>query len=56
VASLDAIGGAVVALAATPGPTLLEIRVDIGARSDLGRPTATPAENKTELMDFLRDG
>ncbi len=56
VESLGAIGGAIEALASTPGPTLLEIRVDTGARSDLGRPTATPAENKAELMDFLRDG
>lgn len=55
VESLDAIGGAIAELAATPGPTLLEIRVDPGARPDLGRPTATPAENKAELMDFLRE-
>jgi phosphonopyruvate decarboxylase len=37
-----------------PGPTLLEIRVDPGARDDLGRPTSTPAENKDRLMAFLR--
>jgi phosphonopyruvate decarboxylase len=56
VESLAAIGEAMEGLASTPGPTLLEIRVDPGARSDLGRPTATPAQNKSELMDFLRDG
>ena len=56
VESLAAIGEAMASLASTPGPTLLEIRVDPGARSDLGRPTATPAQNKSELMDFLRDG
>ena len=54
VMSLDAIAGAIERLAAHSGPTLLEIRVDPGARPDLGRPTATPAENKAELMDFLR--
>lgn len=56
VESLDEIPEAVAALAATPGPTLLEVRVDTGARADLGRPTATPAENKAELMAFLHEG
>jgi len=35
------------------GPSLLEIRVNKGARKDLGRPTTTPAENKKSLMEFL---
>ena len=35
------------------GPTLLEIRVNKGARADLGRPTMTPADNKRELMQYL---
>jgi phosphonopyruvate decarboxylase len=35
------------------GPALLEIRVNKGARPDLGRPSSTPAENKRELMAFL---
>lgn len=35
------------------GPALLEIRVNKGARSNLGRPTSTPAENKRELMQYL---
>jgi phosphonopyruvate decarboxylase len=56
VESLADIPAAVADLAATPGPTLLEVRVDLGARADLGRPTATPAENKAELMAFLHDG
>ncbi len=55
VESLAAIGEAMAELASTPGPTLLEIRIDPGARSDLGRPTATPAQNKADLMEFLRD-
>lgn len=31
------------------GPALLEIRVKKGARSDLGRPTTTPVQNKNEF-------
>jgi phosphonopyruvate decarboxylase len=33
----------------------LEVRVKKGARSDLGRPTTTPAENKEALMEFLKN-
>ena len=36
-----------------PGPVFLEIRVNKGARKDLGRPTSTPVENKLALMDNL---
>ena len=36
------------------GPVLLEVVVRRGARSDLGRPTRTPAENKSEFMSSLR--
>ena len=36
-----------------PGPAFLEIRVNKGARKDLGRPTSTPVENKLTLMDNL---
>lgn len=35
------------------GPSLLEIRVNKGARKDLGRPTLSPVENKKSLMEFL---
>jgi len=35
------------------GPALLEIRVNKGARSDLGRPTKTPQENKKGFMENL---
>ena len=38
----------------TAGPSLLEIQVDISSRSDLGRPTKTPQENKEALMSFLK--
>lgn len=36
------------------GPALLEIRINNSSRSDLGRPTTTPKENKEKFMDFLK--
>jgi len=39
---------------AQPGPVLLEIRCNKGARDNLGRPTRTPLENKKDFMNFLR--
>ena len=35
------------------GPVLLEIKVRPGSRKNLGRPTASPAENKKEFMRFI---
>ena len=52
--ALEAIAPALERLAAVDGPTFLEVRVDRGARADLGRPTTTPLENKLEFMDQLR--
>jgi phosphonopyruvate decarboxylase len=37
----------------TAGPVLLEIRVNKGARKNLGRPKSTPLKNKQEFMKFL---
>lgn len=37
------------------GPVLLELRVSINSRDDLGRPTTTPIENKDSFMDFLKE-
>jgi len=37
------------------GPHLVVIPSRAGARSDLGRPTKTPKENKEELMGFLKE-
>lgn len=37
------------------GPVMLEIKVNKGARKDLGRPTTTPIENKEAFMKFLHD-
>ena len=36
------------------GPVLLEIKVNKGARKDLGRPTRTPIENKEDFMMFVK--
>jgi phosphonopyruvate decarboxylase len=36
------------------GPVLLEIKVNKGARKDLGRPTRTTIENKNDFMEFLK--
>ena len=33
--------------------TFIEVKAAIGARDDLGRPTSTPAENKSSLMKYL---
>ena len=40
-------------LAGTDGPVLLEVRVNKGSRNDLGRPTRSTIENKTEFMNNL---
>lgn len=37
-----------------PGPALLEVLVNKGARADLGRPTTTPKENKEYFMKNLQ--
>ena len=36
-----------------PGPILLEIRCNKGARDNLGRPTRAPLQNKKDFMNFL---
>ena len=38
---------------ATGGPSLLEVRVRPGSRSDLGRPTRTPRESRATFMTAL---
>lgn len=37
------------------GPIILEIKIKTGARSDLGRPSSTPIENKASFMDKIRE-
>ena len=41
-------------LADERGPSFLEIKVSVGSRSDLGRPTSTPQENKLAFMRWLK--
>ena len=36
------------------GPTLIEVRVRPGNRTDIGRPTTTPVQNKQALMECLK--
>lgn len=40
-------------LSGQPGPVMLEVRITIGSRSDLGRPTTTPIENKQAFINWL---
>lgn len=35
------------------GPILIEVKVNLQTRSNLGRPSETPTENKIAFMDFL---
>lgn len=37
------------------GPTFIEVRIGVGSRKDLGRPTTTPRENKEALMQFIKE-
>lgn len=41
--------------AVVDGPKFLEIRVALGARADLGRPTISPRNNKIAFMRYLRE-
>lgn len=41
-------------LKSVQGPALLEIKINKGARKDLGRPTATPIDNKNAFMRFIK--
>lgn len=42
------------AMLAHQGRAFLEIKVNKGARADLGRPTKTPKENKAAFQEFLK--
>jgi len=37
------------------GPTFLEVKINSGSRSDLGRPTIGPKENKNNFMKFMEN-
>lgn len=49
----EEIDQAFASLLAQKGPSFLEIRVNKGARADLGRPRSSPAENRKALMNGL---
>jgi phosphonopyruvate decarboxylase len=51
--SLDDIREAWKTVISVPGPHLLEIHLWQGSRSDLGRPTSTPSQNKSSFMAHL---
>ena len=38
------------------GPILIEIKINSGARKNLGRPTKKPIQNKADLMENIRNG
>lgn len=52
--TMEEIEAALGRIADTRGPAFLEIRVNKGAREDLGRPTRTPIQNRDELMKWLQ--
>jgi len=45
---------AITNLESCEGPAMLEIKVNKGSRSNLGRPTIIPIKNKKEFMKFLK--
>jgi phosphonopyruvate decarboxylase len=47
------VAGKVAALRAATGPAMLEIMVQKGARTDLGRPKTSPIDNKAAFKEFL---
>lgn len=49
----DEVTGATKELRAKGGPVFLEVRVDKGARDDLGRPGTSPIENRDAFMSNL---
>jgi len=52
-AELQEVDHAFASLMAQKGPSFLEIRLNKGARADLGRPLSSPAENREALMAGL---
>ncbi|NVK56715.1 MAG: phosphonopyruvate decarboxylase [Alteromonadaceae bacterium] len=52
--SIESLEQAMVEAKEAAGPSFVEVRVLPGHRSDIGRPTTTPAENKKALMKHLQ--
>ena len=55
VSSKDELEAVLLSLAEQPKPVFIEVKSAIGSRPDLGRPTTTPVENKTALMEYLQE-
>lgn len=53
VTSKEEIEKALAELQFMEGPVLLELKVKVASRNDLGRPTTTPIQNKEHFMKFL---
>ena len=53
-ATLDELKGILPEFINETGPVFLNIDVDISSRSDLGRPTTTPIENRNDFIKKLR--
>lgn len=55
VSSADEIQSTLSELIQSEGPSLMEIKVGIKSREDLGRPKTTPVENKEAFMNFIEN-
>jgi phosphonopyruvate decarboxylase len=53
VTTVDDLKNAISAARTTEGVSFIEVKVRPGNRADIGRPTSTPAQNKTAMMQFL---
>ena len=51
---LDEIQNYIEQIKGQSGPHLLEVKIKKGSRSDLGRPTSNPIQNKEALMKTFR--
>ena len=56
VSTIDEIKTALSDLTCTEGPSLIEVKVGINSRDNLGRPKTTPNENKEAFMKFIING
>ena len=51
----DGLKSCIEQIKAGKGTVLVEVKVALGSRKDLGRPTTTPKENKKALMEYLSE-
>lgn len=52
----DSLDDALTGVKLSKGPSFIEVRVRLGCRSDLGRPTTSARRNKEDFMKFLARG